>query len=267
MIRDDNNVLNEELISEWICEVIHREVSKPDDEVDLELIDECEKTLLCLNDGSGFSEKELKKRLEKIASKSRCRAASVHKPRNKSIRRAALAAACLVAVMLIGMITAYAFVPSVKNYFQDVMAGKIGHHTNMDGVTFIYNGNVMNYSTVDELLHSTELQELNVILPDGLPSEMTLSRLEIMKNESDSEIIVFFSDKGVSMGIKIDSSIDISKIITFSEKIMYNGITSYISEENGVYSSVTVYGSNVYYITSNSKDKIKTILSCMKPED
>lgn len=267
MIQDDNDVLNEELISEWICEVIHREVSKPDDEVDLELIDECEKTLVCLNDGSGVSEEELKKRLEKIMKKSDYRADSVHKLRTKSIRRVALAAACLVVVMLIGMITTYAFVPSVKNYIYEVMAGKTGHHTDMAGVTFIYNGTFTNYSTVDELLHSTELQEMNLILPDGLPSEMALSELEIVKNESATEITVFFADKSISMEIENCSIIDIDEVITRSEVTVYNGITSYISEENGVYSSITVYGSNVYYITSNSKDKITTILSCMKPED
>lgn len=267
MIRDNNDSFNEELISEWICEVIHREVSKPDDEADLELIDECEKTLSCLNDGSGLSEEELKKRLEKIMNKSDDRAASVHKLRTKSIRRVALAVACLVVVMIVGMITAYAFVPSAKNYVQEVMAGKIGHHTDMDGVTFIYNGNVTDYSTVDELLHSTELQEMNVILPNGLPSEMALSKLEIVKNERASKITVFFSDTSISMAIKVGSVIDINEVITRSEETVYNGITSYISEVNGVYSSITVYGSNVYYITSSSKDKIKTILSCMKPED
>ena len=267
MIQDDNDVLNEELISEWICEVIHREVSKPDDEADLELIDECEKTLSCLNDGSGVSEEELKKRLEKIMNKSDDRAASVHKLRTKSIRRVALAAACIVVVMIFGMITAYAFVPSAKNYVQEVMAGKIGHHTDMDGLTFIYNGNVTNYSTVDELLHAAELPEMNLILPEGLPSEMALSSLEIMKNGSASEITVFFSDSSISMGIEVGNTIDINEVITCSEVTLYNGIASYIVEESGVYRSVTAYGSNVYYITSDSKDKIKTILSCMKPED
>ena len=267
MIQDDNDVLNEELISEWVSEVIHREVSKPDGDVDLELIDECEKTLSCLNDGSGLSEEELKKRLEKITGKSSCQAASVHKRRAKSIRRIALAAACMVVVMLIGMMVTYATLPSVKNYVHEVLADKIGHHTDMDGFTFIYNGNVTNYSTVDELLHSAELQEMNVILPDGLPSEMALSKLELVKNEGASRIIVAFSDTSVSMTINVGSSVDISDLAASSENTVYNGIASYISEENGICRSVTVYGSNVYYITSNSKDKIKTILSCMKPED
>lgn len=116
------NEFNVELISKWLGEIIRREISKPDDEADMELVEECEKTLLSLSNSVSCSEAELKEKFTMIVSKKRERDALQCKPRFRSVRRTAVIAACIVLVLFSSVITAYAFVPSVQIFIKQVLS-------------------------------------------------------------------------------------------------------------------------------------------------
>lgn len=262
MILDNNDVLNEELISKWVSEVIHREVSKPDGEADLELIDECEKTLSCLN-GGGLSEEELKKRLEKITGKSSYQAVSVHKLRAKSKRRIALAAACMVVVMLIGMVTAYATVPSFNDMIRGVLGMPIGSSVDDSEITFINDGKITQYSSLDGLINAEKLNDYGIIFPENLPAELSITSIEYSEYDDVKEVDILFSGGNEHLFIYMgrDAGVEPSTM-----QLFINGFVVYISEKEDVYASMMSYNNNLYCMTSANKDAIITIFEHMEKE-
>lgn len=265
----DNDQLNDEVIAKSLCEIIRRETSKPDNEADEVLVDECEKTLLSLSSSASFSEEELKEKLKKIVSEEKKENDSQYNKRFRLIRRTVVVVACVALLFIGSVITVYAFVPSFQNFVREVLNIKIGNAVEIDGVTFINNGESKIYSTLDELLESEGLNEMNIIFPKELPQEMMISKLQAVYSESGVNIVVIFVDSGVSMNIEYGISIDLEDIIDSSEKVEINGMPSYIrmSEYDGRYNSVTSYGTCVYYITADNKNKIITILKNMNLED
>ena len=263
----DSNQLNEELLAEWLCEIIHREVSKPDDEADMELVEECEKTLLSLSNSTSVSEDELRERLNRIISNEKVQDASQHKQLFRLIHRAAAIAACAAVFLFAGVMTVYAFVPSFQSFVREVLNLQTGTSIEHDGITYINNGESKIYSSLDELLEGEGLYDLNIILPNNLPRELMISGVRTVSSDIGEELDVMFVDEGVSMSIENRTDINMAEIIESSERVEINGITAYINGSDGLYVMVSILGSHTYYITADSKDKIITILENMNSED
>lgn len=263
----DSNHLNEELIARWLVEIIHREISKPDDEADMELVEECEKTLLSLSISASLSDDELRERVKKIIGKKKDQNGLHDVERFRLIRRVAAIVVCVVVALFGSVMTAYAFVPSFQTFVREVLNIDSGSVVEIDGITYINNGEATIYSSLEELLEVEGLTGLNIMFPNNLPQEMMISRLETVYYENGVTIVIIFADKGVSMNIDNEMPIEIGDVIDSSKEVQINGILSYISEADGIYSSVSVHGTYTYYITADAEDKIITILESMNLED
>ncbi len=257
----DNNSNDKELMIRWLGEVIHREISKPDGEADMELVEECEETLLYLSDSVSYSEEELREKARLIISGDVKHLDSSRKARLRIIRRAAAIAACVVLFLFGSMVTAYAFVPSFRSYVKQVIGLQDGSAIDADGITFQYAGDTKKYSTLDELVGSEQLN--GILFPRLLTDEIQISAVYLARSDDQTQVSIIFTVDDLSVSILNDTGVDLSELSVTSEIKEINGIVSYISDDEGIFTSVTVFDGYVYYITSSSREKTITILESM----
>lgn len=254
----DSNTSSRELMIKWLGEVIRREVSKPDGEADMELVKECEETLLYLTDSVSYTETELKEKAMHIISGDVKHLDSSRKVRPRILRRAAIAAC--VAVLLLGSltITAYAFVPSFQKYVKQVIGLQNGSEIDSDGITFQYLGDAKLYDSIVDLMTTEELS--GILLPNDLPDEIRVVKVILSQVDEQTQVNIKFIDDNISMDILDDSGVDLSELSDTAEIKEINGTLSYITDDEGIFTSVTVYNGYIYYIASDAKDKVITIL-------
>ena len=257
----DNNSENKELMIRWLGEIIHREVSKPDDEADMKLVEECEETLLCLNDGDSYTEEELREKAMRIISGDAKHIDPSDKARLRIMRRTAVIAACVAVFLLSSLVTAYAFVPSFQNYLKQVIGLQEGSSIDAGGITFYDNGIVNKYASLDKLIEAEQLD--GILLPSRLTGEIQISEIYLSRLDDLTQVNIIFTVDDLSMCILNDTGIDLSELSVTAEAIDINGIISYISYAGGNYSSVTVYNGYVYYISTDTREKIMTVLESM----
>ena len=256
----DNNSSNKEMMIRWLGEVIHREVSKPDGEANMELVKECEETLLYLSDCVPYSEEELIEKARLIISGNARPIDTYRKSRTGFIRRAAVIAACVVLFIFGSVVTVYAFVPSFQSYIKQVIGLQNGSTIDADGITFEYLGDSRKYDSIADLLISEDLD--GVLLPNHLPDEMRISIINFMQTDDHTLVSIKFIDENVSMEVEAmtDFGIDLSEISVIAEKTEVNNVVSYVSEFEGIYRSVSVHEGYIYYITADTKSKIIALL-------
>lgn len=257
----DKNLKNKELLIRWLGEVIHREVSKLDDEADMELVEECEETLRLLSNSASYSEEELDEKVKNIFSGDKGQLVLRHKSHRFLIRRIAVIVACVVMVLFGSVMTAYAFVPSFQSYIKQVIGLQEGSTINTEGITFQYAGKSKEYATLEELIKAEQLG--GILFPSRLTGETQISAIYLVRSDDQTHISISFDVDGLSMNILNDNGIDMSELSVTSEKKEINGIVSYISDADGVWTSVTVFDGYVYYISADAREKIITILESM----
>lgn len=254
----DKKSFNEELAAKWLGAIIYRETSKPDDEADMELVEECEAALMALSNSVSYSEEEINEKLNIIHSAEKKREILQNKSQFHSVRRTAVIAACVVLLLLGSAISAYAFIPSVQDTILRLLKLPVGVSLESEGVTFEHMGQSKIYSTLDELLSQ---EELDFLLPRELPKELLVSIVNVTRSDDYIHVGVAFTDSGASMGIETDTGKDyLGDMYYTAEKKEVNGVTSYISDSDGICASITVHEGYVYYISADTKDKVITII-------
>ena len=256
----DSNSGNKDLMIRWLGEVIHREISKPDDETDMELVEECEETLQLLSNSISYSEEELDERLRMILRKESKQMSRHNKSHGYSMRRVAVIAACVAALLLGSLITAYAFVPAFQDYIiKQVIGLPNGSEIEEDGITFQNAGKYKKYATLGELIEAEQLDD-SLLFPIGLTEEIRITEILVINFDDQIHFGVLFSDPNINMDIEPDPGINVDELALASEIIVYNGIEVYISDSDGVCASVAIYDGYVYYISADTRDKTTTII-------
>ncbi len=262
----DNYPLDEELIARWLGEIIHREISKPDDEADMALVEECEKTMLSLSSSSSFSEEELREKLKAIMAGEKERKVPKLNNKHHSIRRIAAIAAC-VALFLIGSVmTVIAISPPARKAVIEWWKFEVGVPVDIGNITVINRGDQKAYSTIEEMIEAEGLDDLDVIIPRNLPEKLAIKEIYFDESDTRPQIDVILNGKCTSLLIDLNYTIDPEQLKS-AEKIEVNGITAYVTVYAGIYTAAAIYKTNVYNITSDSEEDMMTILNCMHTEE
>lgn len=235
--------------------IIYRETSKPDGEADMELVGECERALASLDGYVNISEHELKRKLRAITGEDRKTA------RRRRIKRISAAAACVVLTLGVLTITAYATVPPISDMFRRLLRMPVGAAVENNGVTYINNGETATYSSIDELVEAEGLSGCGVILPEGLPDELRIKRVEY--TTAVNTIFIYFADGNGTFVIQIDTPDD---LIPPEMKEKINGFDVYIEEHDGLFTGTMSYKGSVYSVTSPSRENIITVFEHMNKE-
>lgn len=248
---------DKETLIRFLGDVIEAEMNKPDDEINLGLIEECDGFLAELLSDVTVSDEQMAENIAKIKGMAAPCAITPICPR-RLLRPRRLVAAILAAALLIGgSLTAYAFVPAFRDMVRNVLNLDSGEAIDGEGVTYIYSGKASTYQSIDELVQK---ENLDILYPHDLPDSLRIKSI-IGSGEGDGLIYnIAFSD-GVT-GIDIESGeIDISTLYKESEKFVNSqNITSYILVNEEKVVSTTVHNGWTYYITANTVDAMKVIL-------
>lgn len=235
----------------WLGDAIDYELEKPEEEIDLELVEECSKLLDELM-GTRFalSEEELAGKFTEITG-----IAPPKPPETKHTPplRRMLTAVCVVVFVMASIATVCAFQPTVRNMVMNVLKLGEGASVADGGVTYVHDGKSKVYSDIEELISA---EELEITLPYELPNGITIEQIIVAENE----IFVVFNRTDVYMTIYMDANIDLFSITEFAEIYEISGLQSYFSYNGSKVTSHTPVGSAVYYVGAPTQDIVVNIL-------
>ena len=239
---------DKEAAVKWVGEVIHREISKPNGEADMELIADCEECLaeLLKNDVS-FTNDELEVKARKIIARGK----RPYSAPLKMTRRIAALAACLAVV--IGFVSACAFIPTLRDFIREALELAVGDSNDVNGVAYVYYGKYTAYSSIDELV---AMENLDILIPRHLPDEIHIT--EIVVDENNISIVL--DDSDISILIESSKNIKSEEALVYDETIEIDGRISYIIEIEECFESITMYDNYIYYITTSTKNQNMIIL-------
>lgn len=238
----------------WLRDAIEHETSKSDDEIDYELVDEFSKLLSeLMGDQTSLTEEEAKQRLAQIVERKPKEVK--RKPRVKLKRIVTIA--CAAMVILCAAVTIGSFDRSENTTMRAMFNQCDGGTFNESGITYIRMNHPTTYSSLDELVKK---EDLDINLPSILPKGVKIEK--VLYNDANS-IIIEFNDDALQLEICSISYISIEEITKNSSKITINSVDTYITEKNYTFSSYTVIDDKVYMITSDTEEKIETIINGM----
>lgn len=173
-------------------EIISYESAKPDDEADFDLIEDCEKMMCELLEGSAtLSDEEIRIRIEKVKQKSQ-----VSKPKKK-IRRGfsrVAAALCAVLVLCLSVCAVCVISPEIREGIMKSLGISVGESVDVNGITFINNGDVTKYQDIESLLVENGL---DIMYPHSLPENVLIEAIYVTEQSSNMMTMVFSDDIGL----------------------------------------------------------------------
>jgi len=248
---------DKETLIRFLGDVIEAEMGKPDDEINLELIEECDGFLSELLSDVTISDGQMKENIAKI--KGMATFAEIPPIRTRRMPRPRrLVAAILAAVLLIGgSLTAYAFVPAFRDVVCYVLKLERGSTVDDGGVTYTYSGKAVKYQSIEELVQK---ENLNILYPHNLPETLKIKAI-IGSGEGESLTYnIAFVDGVTAIRISV-GEIDSSTLSTNSEAYENKkGILSYILFDGNKVTSVISYNGYTYYISAINRSNMITIL-------
>ncbi len=247
---------DKETLIRFLGDVIEAEVGKPDDEINLPLIEECEGFLSELLSDVTVSDEQMQRNIAKIKGMGAPRAVASARPR-RTLRPRRLVAAILAAVLLIGgSLTACTFVPALRDMIRWVLNLGCGETVDDGGVTYVYNGERKKYKNIEEWVTT---ENLDILYPHKLPDGLAVRNIIASGNGDDMMYNIAFDD-GIT-GIVI--SCDTGKLPTISDKseklVNPQGIITYILTRGELIVSTTVHDGWTYYVTAATMDDLKII--------
>ena len=250
--------LDKQAMISFLGDVISAEIEKENDEIDTELIAECEAFLAELITDVEISDEQMQNNIAKIKSKVLHTAIPTPQKNHRvpKIRRI-FAAACAAVILLCACITAYAFIPAFRDMVVSVLKLGSGSEVNSGGVTYVYNGKMKEYKNIEKLVES---ENLDIIYPHTLPDGLDVKAISIAGEGNDTMYFISFTDNLTTISV-YSYEIDVSGLSDESQVyVNQQNITSYIIEDNICVTSTTIHNGWTYYITASTMEDIKEIL-------
>lgn len=235
-------------------EIISYESAKPDDEADFDLIEDCEKMMCDLLEGSvTLSDEEIRIRIEKVKQKSQ-----VSKPKKK-IRRGfsrVAAALCAVLVLCISVCAVCVINPEIREGIMKSLGISVGESVDVNGITYINNGNVSEYQDIETLLIENGL---DIMYPHTLPENVWIEAVYVTEQSTNMMTMVFSDNLGlVDISLKGESTIE--DIIVDAEKIIVADKEFYVIEIENHWVALISDDHYIYYISYMNQTDLYIIM-------
>lgn len=255
-------MLDRDILAKWLGDIISEEMKKSDDEIDWDLVDECETFLGELYSDVVISEEQMTANIAKIKAKT-CTTTSTPKAHRTPRMRRVFAAGLAAALILCSAVTAYAFVPSFRNMVQYVLKLGVGESFENDGITYINAGVERSYSSIEELVKNEELDFSPPVLEtDSLKLET------ILCDDVSNTTVLCFNDTSINYTIWLDN-IDILPYTTIATEYHFGSYTTYVISDEITgslkYYSYTVIDNDIHMIYSTI-ETIKLLINSITPK-
>ncbi len=188
----------------FLGDIISEEVAKPEDQIDMELIDECDSFLSdLLDDGLNLTDNEINKRYATVMS----RIKKEQKRRRISIshiaRKFAVFAAAVL-VVVVSTLSVYAYFPSFHDWVNRILNLPVGSSFEAEEITFINNGEPIVYSDMETLIKNEGLE--GILYPKNLPKDLKILSVKYNGKETEYPCIDFeFSDSSIFYSIELNN--------------------------------------------------------------
>lgn len=224
-------------------EIISYESAKPDDEADFALIEDCEKMMCNLLEGSvTLSDEEIRIRIEKVKQKSQ-----ISKPKkivHRGFSRVA-AVLCAVLVLCISVCAVCVISPVIREGIMKSLGISVGESVDVNGITFISNGSVTEYKDIETLLKE---KDLDIMYPQTLPENVWIEAIYVTEQSSNMMTMVFSDDLGlIDISLKGESTIE--DIMNEAEKIIVADKEFYVLEIENHWVALISDDHYTYYIS------------------
>ncbi len=242
---------NQERIIRWLLDAIDTEIAKPVGEADMVFVEECTALLGELNGNVlTLSKRELTKRCRTIT---RGKISVGGIVPQIHIRLVAALAACLAVFVVM---SGCGYLPSITTILSTLFSSGVGKEVEIHEVTYTFEGMSKQYSDIDQLIAS---EELDILLPVVLPENIHITK--ILRDSEYNSIIVLFNEPTLSYRIYMDQEIsDRIPISSYDEHINGDQVvyTKFVS--NTLYIAYTEINDNIYFLQYYNLDTIMEIL-------
>ena len=235
-------------------EIISYESAKPDDEADFDLIEDCEKMMCDLLEGSAtLSDEEIRIRIEKVKQKSQV--SKTQKKFRRGFSRVA-AALCAVLVLCISVCAVCAISPEIREGIMKSLGISVGESVDVNGITYINNGAFTEYKDIETLLIENNL---DIMFPHKLPENSSIVSVCVSEQDTNPVKIILSENSGyVYTYINTDDRVE--NIKKDAEKIVVNGNEFYYIEIDDQYVALISDDQYTYYISYFNYIGIQTIM-------
>ncbi len=257
----------------YLSALCDREVQKPVEEMDCELIASTVELLLKLQGKKvSLAEKEIEEKVRKISfteSSDNVKEFKVNKNvRTKTTQKRILLIAAVIAILVailsfVSVAFEWNIHDKMKEKFGSVFNVPVGVEQNENGVTFIYNGKNKVYSSLDEL---AKKENLDILLPNDLPNEIKTDRVFVTNNKI---IDITFSNENLFFTVTLNSDIPVGNEEICDKIISVNSITFYISlldDVNEVIAEFS-YDGNYYRINCDDMQILLDIIENLEEQE
>lgn len=241
-------------------DTISKEVEKPEDEIDFELVDACLKQLAeLMGERTEFSSEKLDKRLAEImAAKT-----DVDKVKRKSrfALKSIMEVACVALVLISASFAVGAFNPSMRNMVHLALEQTDGGTLEEAGVSYKRMDVSKTYSSISELVDGEGLDiAYPHIMPDGVGIE------KVLCDENSDEIIIIFNNEALWMQIFDVSAINIDEMIRNTTASELGGHDVYIMKIDDKLSAYAIIDDHIYVVAGDNEETIETIFNGLYKE-
>ncbi len=260
----------------YLSALCDKEVQKPVEEMDCELIESTVELLLKLQGKKvSLTEKEIEEKVRKISfteSSDNVKEFKVNKNvRTKTTQRRILLIAAVIAILVailsfVSVAFEWDIINSMKEKFGSVFNIPVGVEQVENGVTLINNGKNTKYKSLEELI---EKEDINILLPKNLPYSIKTDKIYITKDKTNTKINVTFSDENLFFLVILNSDIPDGNKEICKEKISLNSIDYYISTLTDVGMTIVEfsYEGNYYTISSDDMQILLDIIENLEEQE
>ena len=256
----------------YLSALCDKEVQKPVEEMDCELIESTVELLLKLQSKKvSLTEKEIEEKVRKIPfteSSDNVKEFKVNKNvRTKTTQGRILLIAAVIAILVaILSFVSVAFEWDIhdimKDKFGSVHSVPVGEEQNENGASFINNGNSKIYTDIDEFVKH-EKSFTSILLPSVLPENCEITSIAVCQTEA------IFTFNNESLSLSINKLADIpSYVYDDKNKIQINNINCYIEklEDVNLVQIHFEYNNMYYRFTSDNKQILLDIIENLEEQ-
>ena len=238
-------------------EIISSESAKPDGETDFALIGECEDLLCALTAADiSLSEKDITARVQKITQSAGGNRFGKAKKRISRI----IAIACASIVLCIGAGAAACMIdPKILEGIRTVLRYKVGEAVDIDGRTFVNDGEVKQYASIDALLAENDI---DILYPHTLPDGVCIEEIYVGKETLFPIDIVLSApcDGMIRIYKNGEEGAEIQRSDTETAEVAGNGTVFYVVQTHELWTASAKNGAYTYYISCANRECLQTII-------
>lgn len=266
---------------QWLCKIIDNEMAKNIDEIDMDLVNECQEELAEL-----MAEKRAERAAEQVAIASAepehagnlsSRGRVCEKKHGAShctmrTRLVALVAAVIVVFSSMAVISVVAKSQGYGSAFEyvsekakEIFNSKKDTVIEDGNIVIVRNGQTKNYASINELVQQ---EGLDIMYPTELPEELKIEKVVVIDGpDSNLEIIITFKDKITTMYIY--NYFSISQDLLEKEYVSIiaaNTDTFYLLNTTNGYQAICHKDNIEYNITAQNSDNLKILINSLTGE-